>query len=199
MFAKKNKFFIVFFVVLSLYITTSLDQVKASEVQDLVDFTNMSSNITSESTIIPYKQVFENSTGELDIASTIYSRDSWVNEVIELALTKEGCKYSQAKREKENIYDCSSFVRRMYEEITGVYIGSTTVDINRNLKNFKVDYSEREPGDILWKEGHVALYIGNDKIIHAKGTEYGVIIEDVSKGDFTKCFRPIDYIRYIIQ
>ena len=41
------------------------------------------------------------------------------------------------------------------------------------VKNFAV-------GTVLWKPGHVGVYIGNGKCVEAKGIDYGVIKSDVS-------------------
>ena len=195
---KKCKSILLSFCILVSFFFVSIDA-KADNIKEIIEYTELSNSISSDSTIIPYKQIYETTDGNLDIASTIYSKDSWINEVIELALSKEGCEYNQDRREAEDIYDCSSFVRRMYMEVTGVYIGNTTDDIHRVLYDFEVPKDSLEVGDLLWVQGHIAMYIGNNQIIHAKGTQYGVIIEDLNINNFTKAFRPIDYIRYIIQ
>ena len=170
-------------------------------VNDFIDFININSSIeVSESTIVPYHQIVEEGN-KLEVVSTIYSRDSWVNEVIELGMTKIGCEYSQAQREHPKKYDCSSFVRRMYEEVTGVYIGGTSSNIANNLKKYEISFDELQPGDLMWLEGHIAMYIGEGEIIHstsAKGKN-GVCVEPAfGRIKFTKAFRAIDYIRDLI-
>ena len=44
-----------------------------------------------------------------------------------------------------------------------------------------ITYSDLLPGDIVvYKNGgHVALYVGNDTIIHAKGSNYGTVKESM--------------------
>lgn len=41
------------------------------------------------------------------------------------------------------------------------------------------------PGIILWKKGHVGIYIGGGYVIEALGTRYGVIRRSVSSGGWT--------------
>ena len=51
------------------------------------------------------------------------------------------------------------------------------------------------PGIIVYREGHVGIYIGNDFVIEAKGTEYGVVKTKLSESDFTHWFK-CPYIEY---
>ncbi len=41
------------------------------------------------------------------------------------------------------------------------------------------------PGIILWKTGHVGVYIGNGIVVEALGTKYGVIRRSVSSGGWS--------------
>lgn len=51
------------------------------------------------------------------------------------------------------------------------------------------------PGLGLWKPGHVGLYIGDGKIIEARGVAYGVVETTVAGRDFTQWFKiaNVDY------
>ena len=40
----------------------------------------------------------------------------------------------------------------------------------------KVSYNEKQPGDIICYNGHVAMYIGNGKIVHASNRRTGIKI-----------------------
>lgn len=52
------------------------------------------------------------------------------------------------------------------------------------------------PGIILWKKGHVGVYIGNGEEIEARGFDYGVVQDKVSNTKFTHWFKmpEIEYI-----
>ena len=97
--------------------------------------------------------------------------------------------YSQANRWGPN-YDCSSLVISAYKH-AGVPIDTTIVNYTGNMNNLirygfqdvtgKVSLSSGsglQRGDILWyhisgTNGHTAIYIGNNQIVHARGQSYG--------------------------
>lgn len=112
-----------------------------------------------------------------------------VIKMLESAYKCLGCKYSQARRMSKNYYDCSSFAWRNYSKY-GVTFGSknyapTAAEEARNMaKTHKaiaykyVSSSKLQPGDVLFVRssssngryrniGHVAIYMGNGRIIHA--------------------------------
>lgn len=51
------------------------------------------------------------------------------------------------------------------------------------------------PGIIVYREGHVGIYIGDGFVIEAKGTEYGVVKTKLAESDFTHWFK-CPYIEY---
>lgn len=86
-------------------------------------------------------------------------------------------------------WDCSGFVHYVYAHF-GYQIGWSTGDqINDGTR--VASLSEAKPGDLLVNSHHVAMYVGNNKIVHAKGTDYGTVVTDVSMSGYT--------IRRIIQ
>ena len=87
--------------------------------------------------------------------------------------------YSQANRVGNPDYDCSSLV--YYSLINAGYstdqLGTypfTTASMPTILPQAGFErhgfvQSELQEGDILWRAGHTAMYIGNDQIVHASG------------------------------
>ena len=76
--------------------------------------------------------------------------------------------------------DCSGFTMRIFEHF-GVSTGRTSRDQASNGK--QVSLSEIQPGDLLFYASgktinHVALYIGDGKIIHASTSKTGTIISN---------------------
>ena len=47
----------------------------------------------------------------------------------------------------------------------------------------------------MWRQGHIGVYIGNGKVVEARGIDYGTVISDVSRRNFTHVIklRDIDY------
>ena len=81
-----------------------------------------------------------------------------------------------------NTFDCSGLVKWCYAQV-GISIPRTTGE----LKSYgtQISVSQALPGDILWKSGHVGIYIGNGQYIHAPQTGDVVKISSVSSGNFT--------------
>lgn len=106
-------------------------------------------------------------------------------------------KYSQPFRESEYYYDCSSFVSRLYLQYFSIprldygSAGRGTDNIRVKCENTytEISMTELQAGDILWRDGHVALYIGNNQTAEAVGDTEGIQIK--TKGTFTKAFRII--------
>lgn len=50
-------------------------------------------------------------------------------------------------------------------------------------------------GVVVWRSGHVGVYLGNGKVAEAKGINYGVVITDIEKGSwkYGLTFSWIDY------
>ena len=76
--------------------------------------------------------------------------------------------------------DCSGFTMRIFEHF-GVSTGRTSRDQASNGK--QISLSEIQPGDLLFyasgkRINHVALYIGDGKIIHASTSKTGIIISN---------------------
>ena len=60
--------------------------------------------------------------------------------------------------------DCSRFVQNVMRNM-GINISRTT-STQRN-EGQSVNFNEMQPGDCIYYNGHVVMYIGNGKIIHA--------------------------------
>lgn len=80
-------------------------------------------------------------------------------------------------------FDCSSFVQWAVSQ-AGIEVGSTTDTIKKNGR--QVSTSELRPGDLVFfdtykKDGHVGIYLGNNKFIGSQSST-GVAIAEMGSG-----------------
>ena len=87
--------------------------------------------------------------------------------IVEAAKSKLGCSYVWGA-EGPNTFDCSGLTRWCYKQV-GIDIPHNS-ESQKNSALKKVTISEARVGDILYKQGHVAIYIGNGQCIEAPHT-----------------------------
>lgn len=125
-------------------------------------------------------------------------------DVANLARTKVGCRYSQEKRYEEGYYDCSSLVQRCYREfglelpsiasIQGKFIvdNGLNVEAGMLMPGDLIFYSYEENGQFM-NISHVAIYIGNGRMVHAANTARGVVEDPVNYSNINLYGRPSLY------
>ena len=123
-----------------------------------------------------------------------------INQIIALAKSKIGCRYTQesGSRNGPDSFDCSGFVNWLYKQTTGVSIGGWTGEQKNVLKNYRVSMDDLQPGDVIFGPGHVVLYIGNGRIIHASNSKpypQGGVKEGNLYSSLTEAYRPLAYIK----
>ena len=114
--------------------------------------------------------------------------------VCRYALNRVGYPYSQAYRDSGNYYDCSSLAFYSWKAagIDISYGGATTAAAEaQGLESagYTVSFEEMQPGDLIFYSylrngrykniSHVAIYIGNGKVVEAKNEKYGVVYGDI--------------------
>lgn len=115
--------------------------------------------------------------------------------VCSFVLSKVGYPYSQDYRDSGSYYDCSSLAYYAWQS-AGINIsfgGSNTAAAEAqglNEAGRTITYADMQPGDLIFYSycnngrymniSHVAIYVGNGKVVEAKSEAYGVVYGDVS-------------------
>lgn len=71
--------------------------------------------------------------------------------------------------------DCSGFVQSVYANF-GVSLPRTSYE--QQNAGTEVSYADAQPGDLICYGGHVAIYMGNGRIVHASNSVDGIKISD---------------------
>lgn len=106
--------------------------------------------------------------------------------IVSVAQTKLGCPYVWGAT-GPTTFDCSGFTQWVYRQ-NGISIPRTSSE-QRSSAPTVVSVSEAQVGDILWRSGHVGIYIGNGQYIHAPHTGDVVKISSLSSSSFTNALR----------
>lgn len=93
--------------------------------------------------------------------------------VVDYAVQFVGNPYVWGGTSLTNGADCSGFVMRIYEAF-GVSLPHSSYKM-RSV-GYSVSASEVQPGDIICYSGHVAIYMGDGKIVHASNRKDGIKI-----------------------
>ena len=92
--------------------------------------------------------------------------------------------------------DCSGFVRLVYKKYG--YTNIPRVSREQATSGKTISKSDLKPGDLVFYGNnstgyinHVAIYIGNNKVIHASNKRDGIKISNLTYR------KPLKYVRYI--
>lgn len=113
------------------------------------------------------------STSSSTSSSESYSAPSGSNgqAVVDYACQFVGNPYVYGGSSLTNGTDCSGFVMSVYAAF-----GVSLPHSSRAMRSvgYEVSSSEMQPGDIICYSGHVAIYVGNDTIVHASTPSTGI-------------------------
>lgn len=115
------------------------------------------------------------------------------NDIITYAKKFVGYSYQWGGESLTGGADCSGFVWRIYKDF-GYSLDRTSYQQARTAGK-TIDISERKPGDLIFYANnsgtvnHVAMYIGDDKIVHAANSRQGIIISKYNYRNIVKIRR----------
>ena len=133
--------------------------------------------------------------------STLYESGAIGAQVAQAAMTKVGCGYSQDKRMQEGWYDCSSLVYRLYKE-AGIILDATASTQGKQCyqKAQIINKKDLQPGDLIFYSyedngqfrniSHVAIYVGDGKMVHAANPRRGVVLDPLRTSSVVFYARP---------
>ncbi len=96
-------------------------------------------------------------------------------QVADYALQFVGNRYVWGGTSLTNGTDCSGFTQSVYRHF-GVNIPRTSGE--QAYFGREIAYEDMEPGDLICYPGHVAMYIGGGRIVHARSTKAGIRVDD---------------------
>lgn len=155
--------------------------------EDLAVLTRLQQAMQAAGT--PAPRVFVSHTG---VATTIGSPASTADPidpaqgsaVTDYALQFQGTPYVWGGEDLRNGVDCSGFTQSVYKEF-GVDLPRTAYQ--QSKVGQEVDWDDLQPGDLLFFKTadyapvtHVAMYLGNNKIVHASSSHDEVTVTDLS-------------------
>ena len=141
---------------------TSSDDVEYDEYGNVID---------SDNTVSAEDYESEQSSGS--DSSSSYSGSG--SSVVDYATQFVGNPYVWGGTSLTNGADCSGFVQSVYANF-GVSLPRTSYE--QQNAGTEVSYADAQPGDLICYGGHVAIYMGNGRIVHASNSVDGIKISD---------------------
>jgi hypothetical protein len=103
-----------------------------------------------------------------------------------------GVPYHRGGTNSSTGFDCSGFVRAMFEQSIGILLPHRAKDQAQVTQNVSVD--ELKPGDLVFYNtmrsafSHVGIYVGDGKFIHSPKTGESIRIEDMRQAYWARRF-----------
>jgi cell wall-associated NlpC family hydrolase len=107
-----------------------------------------------------------------------------VQATLDQALEYLGIRYKRGGESPETGFDCSGFVRHVYNETLGLVLPHNARAISQT--GARVEKAELQPGDLVFFNtmrkafSHVGIYLGDNQFVHAPRSGARVRVEDMS-------------------
>ena len=146
------------------------DSVDNAGASDDVEYDEYGNVIDSDNTVSPDDYESEQSS-DSDSSSSSGSGSS----VVDFATQFVGNPYVWGGTSLTGGADCSGFTQSVYANF-GVSLPRTSYE--QQNAGTEVSYADAQPGDLICYGGHVAIYMGNGRIVHASNSVDGIKISD---------------------
>jgi cell wall-associated NlpC family hydrolase len=117
---------------------------------------------------------------------------STASELVVNAMGFLGVPYKRGGNSFEGGFDCSGFVKAMYEQTVGLVLPRRAAE--QAAATQSIDKSELQPGDLVFFNtlrsafSHVGIYVGDHKFIHSPRSGSVVRVEDMRVGYWSSRF-----------
>ena len=118
------------------------------------------------------------------IGDTIQQATDRAGDLISNAMGSLGVPYRRGGTSAATGFDCSGFVRAMYQQTIGLVLPRTAAD--QAAATAKIDKADLKPGDLVFfntlrrTNSHVGIYMGDGKFIHAPRTGSHVRVDNMN-------------------
>nr|WP_315464179.1 C40 family peptidase [uncultured Rhodoferax sp.] len=124
-----------------------------------------------------------------DVSNKVTNRAS---ELVMNSMAFLGVPYKRGGTQADSGFDCSGFVRAIYEQTAGLLLPRQASE--QAAATQKIDKHELQPGDLVFFNtmrrtfSHVGIYVGNGKFIHSPKPGAEVRVEDMGISYWAKRF-----------
>jgi len=108
---------------------------------------------------------------------------------VDYALSLQGIRYQYGKDSPEEGFDCSGFVKHVYQH-EGIKLPRTTIEMAQSLR--EIPKHDVHSGDLVFFNtngkpfSHVGIYVSNDDFIHAPSQRTGRVLVSSLKNQYWK-------------
>ncbi len=166
---------------LKSYLVSAIDN-QDGDMKNKITFNTIDTSTTGDK-VVTYSGV--DKSGNKSSVNLVVEVSSPGDRIVKTGYTKLGCRYVWGAT-GPNTFDCSGFTQWVYRQ-NGIYIPRSSGAQKAGAKKV-VSVSQAQVGDILWRNGHVGIYIGGGRYIHAPHT-----------GDVVKISSGIGSFKYALR
>ncbi|MBN8558487.1 MAG: C40 family peptidase, partial [Burkholderiales bacterium] len=120
------------------------------------------------------------------LSDSIHQATDRAGDVIRNAMGALGVPYRRGGTSAETGFDCSGFVRSMYQQTVGLMLPRTAAE--QAATTASIDKTDLRPGDLVFFNtlrraySHVGIYLGEGKFIHSPRAGSQVRVESMNIG-----------------